>query len=52
MIEPFILMYLEKPNHLLRDQQFLTKIFSELKKTFILDRVIHAYLIDFKKDPV
>lgn len=52
MIEPFILLYIEKPNGESYDQQFLTKIFTELKKTFILDRVIHAYLIDFKKVPV
>ena len=49
MIEPFILLNFEKPNRESYDQQFLTKIFTELKKTFILDRVIHAYLIDFKK---
>ena len=52
LIEPFILLYIEKPNRGPYDQQFLTKICSELKGTFILDRVIHSYLIDFKKVPV
>ena len=51
LIEPFILLYLEKPNRGPYDQQFLTKICNELKKAFILDRVIHGYLIDFKKVP-
>ena len=35
LIEPFILLYFEKPNRGPYDQQFLTKICHELKKTFI-----------------
>ena len=48
MLEPFILISSKKRKSTRHDdQQFLTKIFNELKQTYTLDKVIDKYLIDF-----